>query len=75
MKPQPQAEILKYMNDDAFSYQDFNQRRVQEKIPTFRATDYSWEDHGFALSNRLYADIGNQLEDKFSVAYNLTYYT
>ena len=37
--------------------------------------DYSWEDHGFSLANRLYPDIGTYLDDKFNTAYNLTYYT
>lgn len=27
--------------------------------------DYSWEDHGFSLVNRLYSDIGHLLDDRF----------
>lgn len=27
--------------------------------------DYSWEDHGFSLVNRLYSDIGHFLDDRF----------
>ncbi|NXX98536.1 SESN3 protein, partial [Centropus bengalensis] len=27
--------------------------------------DYSWEDHGFSLVNRLYSDIGHLLDEKF----------
>lgn len=37
--------------------------------------DYSWEEHGFSLVNRLYADVGQILDDKFKVAQNMTYYT
>lgn len=37
--------------------------------------DYSWDDHGYSLVNRLYNDVGNLLDDKFKTAYNLTYYT
>ncbi|KOX72046.1 Sestrin like protein [Melipona quadrifasciata] len=44
-------------------------------IPTFRVQDYSWDDHGYSLVNRLYNDVGNLLDDKFKTAYNLTYYT
>ncbi|KZC14110.1 Sestrin like protein [Dufourea novaeangliae] len=44
-------------------------------IPTFRVQDYSWDDHGYSLVNRLYNDVGYLLDDKFKTAYNLTYYT
>lgn len=37
--------------------------------------DYSWEDHGFSLVNRLYPDVGQMLDEKFQLAYNLTYNT
>lgn len=31
----------------------------------FRRQDYSWEDHGFSLANRLYSDIGHLLDERF----------
>lgn len=37
--------------------------------------DYSWEDHGYSLVNRLYPDVGQLLDEKFQIAYNLTYNT
>lgn len=37
--------------------------------------DYSWEDHGFSLVNRLYSDIGQLLDEKFRMVRNLTYNT
>ncbi len=37
--------------------------------------DYCWEEQGYSLANRLYPDIGNFLDDKFSTTYNLTYNT
>ena len=73
-KPSLKADLLRYVQDSEFVYQDFAKRR-QSEIPTFRAQDYSWEDQGFSLANRLYAEIGTLLDDKFRVAYNLTYYT
>ena len=36
-----------------------------------KVQDYSWEEHGFSLINRLYPDIGQLLDDKFSCAINL----
>ncbi|NXL52277.1 SESN2 protein, partial [Podilymbus podiceps] len=37
--------------------------------------DYTWEDHGYSLINRLYPDVGQLLDEKFQVVYNLTYNT
>jgi hypothetical protein len=37
--------------------------------------DYTWENHGFSLVNRLYSDIGHLLDEKFRMVYNLTYNT
>jgi len=31
--------------------------------------DYSWEDHGFSLVNRLLPDMGQLLDEKFQVQY------
>ncbi|KAK3096518.1 hypothetical protein FSP39_000957 [Pinctada imbricata] len=72
-RPSPKAEILKYVEDQDFCYQDFANR--VDEITSFRAHEYSWEDHGFSIANRLYSDIGSHLDEKFNKAYNLTYYT
>lgn len=37
--------------------------------------DYSWEDHGFSLMNRLYGEMAQLLEEKFQVVCALTYHT
>lgn len=67
--------IGQYVEDPNYTYQDFA-RRGAENIPhTFRIQDYSWDDHGYSLVNRLYNDVGFFLDDKFRVAYNLTYKT
>ncbi|XP_070567733.1 sestrin-1-like isoform X3 [Ptychodera flava] len=69
------ADLSKYLDDPEFTYQDFAKRGLTGTIPTFRVQDYSWEDHGFSLMNRLYSEIGTLLDDKFRVAYDLTYNT
>lgn len=70
-----QQQIGRYVDDPNFTYQDFA-RRGAENIPqTFRIQDYSWDDHAYSLVNRLYNDVGFCLDEKFRVAYNLTYYT
>ncbi|CAL1534141.1 unnamed protein product [Lymnaea stagnalis] len=69
------SDILRYVVDEEFSYTDFVTQDKVSEVPTFRACDYSWDDHGFSLANRLYSDIGNLLDEKYSMAANLTYYT
>ncbi|XP_076129881.1 sestrin-3 [Alosa pseudoharengus] len=67
------SRVSRFVEDAAFGYQDFA-RRGEDNPPTFRAQDYSWEDHGFSLVNRLYSDIGLLLDEKFRTACDLTYY-
>ncbi|XP_020665014.3 sestrin-3 [Pogona vitticeps] len=66
------ADISRYVEDTSFGYKDFARRG---DLPTFRAQDYTWENHGFSLVNRLYSDIGHLLDEKFRMVYNLTYNT
>ncbi|XP_014262204.1 sestrin homolog [Cimex lectularius] len=73
LKPKP--SIGQFVDDPMFLYEDFARRGETCDIPTFRVQDYSWDDQGFSLVNRLYNDVGNLLDDKFKTAYNLTYYT
>lgn len=37
--------------------------------------DYTWEDHGYSLIQRLYPEGGQLLDEKFQVACSLTYNT
>ncbi|XP_065585446.1 sestrin-3-like [Cyrtonyx montezumae] len=60
------ANLACYLQDPDFGYQDFA-RRDEEQTQVFRVQDYSWEDHGFSLVNRLYSDIGHLLDEKFRV--------
>ncbi|XP_017881716.1 sestrin-1 [Ceratina calcarata] len=69
------SDIGHFIEDPTFIYQDFAKRGQLNDIPTFRVQDYSWDDHGYSLVNRLYNDVGNLLDDKFKTAYNLTYWT
>ncbi|RWS06112.1 Sestrin-like protein [Dinothrombium tinctorium] len=69
------VDFLKFVEDSDFCYVDFARRKECSAIPTFRIQDYSWDDHGFSLVNRLYSDIGNLLDAKFKTTYDLTYNT
>lgn len=67
--------INHFIDDPMFTYQDFSRRGAENVPSTFRVQDYSWDDHGFSLINRLYNDVGHLLDLKFRAAYNLTYFT
>lgn len=56
-----------------FVYADFV--KFKDNTPTFRASDYSWESHGFCIANRFCNDIGIVLDEKFTVAKEFTYNT
>lgn len=71
---QPQS-INQFIDDPSFTYQDFSRRGAENVPSTFRVQDYSWDDHGYSLVNRLYNDVGPMLDTKFRSAYNLTYFT
>lgn len=72
----PPINVLQYIEDPGFTYVDFARRGVTTDIPpTFRVQDYSWDDHGYSLVNRLYNDVGYLLDVKFRATYNLTYCT
>lgn len=73
--PDVPQNISHLVDDPTFTYQDFQRRGAAVSIPTFRIQDYSWDDHGYSLVNRLYSDVGNLLDVKFRAAYNLTYFT
>ncbi|XP_066060691.1 sestrin-2 isoform X1 [Chamaea fasciata] len=74
LDPSLQSNIRCFLEDPEFGYKDFT-RRGEQAPPTFRAQDYTWEDHGYSLVNRLYPDVGQLLDEKFQVVYNLTYNT
>ncbi|XP_065147110.1 sestrin-2 isoform X1 [Paramisgurnus dabryanus] len=66
--------MSRFVVDADFIYQDFSPRGEQSP-PTMRAQDYSWEDHGFSLMNRLYGEMAQLLDEKFQVVCALTYHT
>lgn len=71
----PRPEATRFVIDTEFCYTDFARRGESSEFTTFRIQDYSWDDQGFSLVNQLYNDVGNLLDDKFKVTYNMTYYT
>uniref|UniRef100_A0A8C6K919 Sestrin 4 n=1 Tax=Nothobranchius furzeri TaxID=105023 RepID=A0A8C6K919_NOTFU len=58
------ADPSRFVTDPDFCYQEFA-RRDEDHFQVLRVQDYSWEDHGFSLVNRLYSDIGHLLDVRF----------
>uniref|UniRef100_A0A8C5QWS1 Sestrin 1 n=1 Tax=Leptobrachium leishanense TaxID=445787 RepID=A0A8C5QWS1_9ANUR len=71
--PPPARDVSRHFEDTSYGYKDFSRRGMH--VPTFRVQDFNWEDHGYSLVNRLYPDVGQLLDEKFHMAYNLTYNT
>ncbi|XP_030890982.1 sestrin-2 isoform X3 [Leptonychotes weddellii] len=74
LETSPHPDMLCFVEDPTFGYEDFT-RRGAEAPPTFRAQDYTWEDHGYSLIQRLYPEGGQLLDEKFQAACSLTYNT
>ncbi|XP_038613791.1 sestrin-2 isoform X1 [Tachyglossus aculeatus] len=73
-QPSLPPDMLGFVEDPKFEYQDFT-RRGEQTPPTFRAQDYSWEDHGYSLISRLNPEVGQLLDEKFQAVCSLTYNT
>ncbi|KAM9832742.1 sestrin-3 [Syngnathus typhle] len=58
------ADPSRFVTEPDFDYKEFA-RRDEDLFQVFRVQDYSWEDHGFSLVNRLYSDIGHLLDERF----------
>ncbi|MED6256812.1 hypothetical protein ATANTOWER_025727, partial [Ataeniobius toweri] len=69
----PPELMLYLVEEPEFRYEDFAPRGEQSP-PIMRAQDYSWEDHGFSLVQRLLPDMGQFLDEEFQVVSNLTYH-
>ncbi|CAH2221684.1 LOC443672 [Pelobates cultripes] len=66
--------IYRFLEHPEFGYIDFT-RRGEQAPPTFRAHEFTWDCHGYSLMHGLYSEIGQLLDEKFQVSYNLTYHT
>lgn len=64
-----------YLDDPAFAYQDFAKRDAASDVPTFRAQDFNWTDHGYSIMKTYLSEVAELLDDKFKLAHSLTYMT
>jgi len=69
-------DLLRYMDDPDYCYLQFSRQHNGEdgqRVQTFLTQDFSWEDQGYSVSNRLYMESGSMLDIKFNIAQQLTY--
>lgn len=75
------SELVKYESDahrfleDAPSPNSDSDSAQRNATTEFLIQDCSWDDHAYSLLNDFYNDVGTVLDEKFKVAYDLTYYT
>lgn len=61
--------------EDVVSLARLGLQRVHSLTASHVSQDYTWEDHGYSLIQRLYPEGGQLLDEKFQTAYSLTYNT
>ncbi|XP_022167140.1 sestrin homolog isoform X1 [Myzus persicae] len=67
-------DVKPFVEDSGYSYLDCSRRQFAQQS-SFILQEFSWDHHGYELTNRLFNDIGLLLDKKFKTAYNMTYYT
>ncbi|RTG89507.1 sestrin 1/3 [Schistosoma bovis] len=60
--------ISRFLDSPQSGYKNFDAR-------PFHATEYSWQEEGLPLADRLCTELGSLLDEKFRNAYDLTYNT
>lgn len=73
LEPSPHPDMLCFVEDPASDMRTLPGEGLRR--PHLRAQDYTWEDHGYSLIQRLYPEGGQLLDEKFQAAYSLTYNT
>lgn len=61
--------------EDGISPASLGPQTFSSLTPSHVPQDYTWEDHGYSLIQRLYPEGGQLLDEKFQAAYSLTYNT
>ncbi|XP_035233265.1 sestrin homolog isoform X2 [Stegodyphus dumicola] len=67
------SDMERFIDDQHSSHKDCS--NFSENDGVFHIQDCTWEDHAYSLLNRYYNEFGTILDEKFKVAYDLTYYT
>jgi len=73
------ADLYRYVEDTDFTYLDFARQNGTgadgQRVQTFLIQDFTWEDQGYSLADRLYMEVAALLDNKFNIAQQLTYYS
>jgi len=54
------------------TYHEFREKLTGQKGVYFSVHDYSWQDQGYIMANRLYMDIGVSLDEEFSAVQTMS---
>jgi hypothetical protein len=73
-KPKDGSFYSRFVDDPFYAYED-SSRRDDRNVLALIAAEFSWEVHGYSLANLLCIDVATMLDEKFTVAQNLTYNT
>ncbi|CAL1287134.1 unnamed protein product [Larinioides sclopetarius] len=74
LNAQFECDTEKFVDDDlTFTKRAYS--TTDGHVSDFIIQDCTWDDHAYSLLNRYYNDVGTILDEKFKVAYDLTYYT
>jgi hypothetical protein len=69
------TNCCRFVDDPRYTYKDCSRREENNGIAGLIPAEFSWEIHGYDLANRLCIDVAVILDEKFSIAQNLTYHT
>lgn len=72
VKSPSNLEILKFLEDASMTYHEFRERLTGQKGLYFSVHDFSWQDQGYIMANRLYMDIGVSLDEEFSAVQTMS---
>lgn len=64
------GEVQGFLEDESMTYHEFREWLTSHKGSYFHFYDYSWQDHGYSIVNRLYMEFGDLLDEEFSVLRN-----
>lgn len=63
--------VVQYTEDPDYKYIDLSTLPNSSNLQ-LRVHDFSWDDHGFSVMSRFYADMSILLDDKFRVSTHMT---
>src|SRR4051812_18549596 len=67
------ASLARYIGPHAMAHIDFDVRSKDYR--PLRDADYTWQEQGYSLVSRYYAELAPLIDEEFRHIYNMTYNT